>query len=206
MKIKKLNEIVNQDGELIGSEQTPEHGANLDSDAKNTTDYNLQIGHQPYRYDTLARFGFLGMPFYEGVDDKSKIYDFINESYGVLTEYFKKMLGEFYKNPNKTKAEYRKYKESNFDELSENRKKDVYETITKIYELVDKYQEKDENVNESKLVNGVVEDLVKHANNGICNEKEDVELLDKEIKRVAELINKLDHEERKKLRTLIEIN
>jgi len=208
MKIIKIEEVVNINGELIGSEETPQVSGNLDSEAKNTTDYNIQIGHQPYRYDTLARFGFLGMPFYEGVEDKSKLVNFINENYNTITEYYKYVLGDFYKNPDKSKAEYRKYKDKKFDDLSDKRKEDIYHTVIKLYESFDGFvssKEKDD-INEQEQVNPVVEDLVKAVKLGITNEKKDVDILDKDIKKVADLINKLDNDEKKKLVKLIEVS
>jgi hypothetical protein len=68
MKLKKkdIDEIINTNGELIGKEAIPTNGADLESQANNTTDYNAKIGQQPFRYDMLGRFGFTLMPFMEG--------------------------------------------------------------------------------------------------------------------------------------------
>ena len=70
MKLTKgqIQEIIDSDGELIGVNDTPENGSNLETQANNTTDYNAKVGHQPYRYDMLGRFGFTLLPFFEGVE------------------------------------------------------------------------------------------------------------------------------------------
>lgn len=194
MKIKDLNEIVDSDGELIGSDNIPQVSSNADSEANNTTDYNLQIGHQPYRYDTLARFGFLGMPFYEGVDKNEKVNKFINESYETINEFYKSLMNEYYRKPDKLKSEFRKYKDSKFSELTENRKENIFETVSKMYELFDSIV--DRNLNENEIV------VLK--NNGIMSEKKDNEILSVKLQKVADLINRLDYEEKQKLIKLIE--
>ena len=74
MKIKKkdLVEIIDSNGELIGSDDIPTNGSDLETQANNTTDYNAKVGTQPFRYDMLGRFGFTLMPFMEGKENQGQ--------------------------------------------------------------------------------------------------------------------------------------
>ena len=88
MKIKKLNEIVNGNDDLIGADDIPTNGSDLESQANHPTDYNVKTGQQPFRYDMLGRFGFTLLPFMEGEDKnqgqaelENVLVDLMNERY-----------------------------------------------------------------------------------------------------------------------------
>ena len=72
-KKKDLTEIIGSDGNLIGNNAIPTTGADLESQANNTTDYNAKVGVQPFRYDMLGRFGFTLMPFLEGKESQEQL-------------------------------------------------------------------------------------------------------------------------------------
>jgi hypothetical protein len=57
--IKKLvNEIIDSNEDLIGTEDVPEVDNNSDSAAKGTTDMNVYKGHQNYRNNYASLLGF----------------------------------------------------------------------------------------------------------------------------------------------------
>ena len=62
MKKQKIEELLDSDGNLIGTDDYPETGANLEGNANNTTDYNARVHGQNFKNDFLGRFGFY---FYE---------------------------------------------------------------------------------------------------------------------------------------------
>ena len=105
MKIKKeqLQEIIDSDGELIGVDDVPTNGADLESQANNTTDYNAKVGHQPYRYDMLGRFGFTLLPFFEGVEETGPD-DLLDELAKYMYERYMEILEHYYRNPQKLKS------------------------------------------------------------------------------------------------------
>lgn len=62
MKKENILEIINDDNNLIGSEDAPESGSNKETEAKGTTDSNVGKHGQNFKNDFLGRFGFY---FYE---------------------------------------------------------------------------------------------------------------------------------------------
>ena len=62
MKKQKIEELLDSDGNLISNNDYPETGANRETDASNTTDYNARVHGQNFKNDFLGRFGFY---FYE---------------------------------------------------------------------------------------------------------------------------------------------
>jgi hypothetical protein len=200
----KIVEIVNSDGELIGANSTPESGSDLDTVAKGTTDNNIKIAHQPYRYDMMARFGFLGMPFYEnkeGEQDKviAEIDQFLYKNKMAMLEYY-------YKNPNKLKADFRHQKDKKLNELSESTRKNIEEITDGVLSAVEKFLKEafeKKNINEI----AVVEDKVveKKSEDEISKKSEDNDIRNKSINNIADLIaKKLDKSEINKLITLLE--
>ncbi|RPI85428.1 MAG: hypothetical protein EHM34_01810, partial [Nitrosopumilales archaeon] len=81
MKLKKkdLLEIIDANGELIGKNDTPTNGSDLETQANGTTDMNVGKGQQPFRYDMLGRFGFTMMPFFEGKEDNENHTEMLND-------------------------------------------------------------------------------------------------------------------------------
>jgi len=64
---KDIQEVIDDNNNLIGSNDYPETGANKETEAGHTTDYNARVHGQNFKNDFLGRFGFY---FYESEDKK----------------------------------------------------------------------------------------------------------------------------------------
>src|ERR1035437_2940035 len=184
MKIKKkdLVEIIDSNGELIGKEDTPTTGSDLESGANNTTEYNAKIGTQPFRYDMLGRFGFTLMPFMEGKENQGQ-QELLNELAGLMHQRYAEILEYYYRNPNKLKSDFRKSMEEDHGHDDECEKKDVAwaKKIIKPIEEADIITES--NVVEDKLVDKKTED-------DISKTTADKEVREKRLEKIAGLINR----------------
>jgi len=209
MKIKKieLSEIIDSNGELIGNENIPKTGSNLNTAANNTTDYNAQIGTQPYRYDMLGRFGFSLMPFLEGKNETNEQLLMLNDIANILYDKYKENLGVFYKNPNDLKIKYRIFLKYNFDDLPEKYKKEFLDFARNIIFSIKPHIEKSFEKFEEIVENKIVEDWISNTKNEIelSKHSNDLDIKDIKLKNIAGLINKLNINDRKKLINLIEI-
>lgn len=214
MKYKKshIDEIINDNGDLIGDKDIPQNGSNMETQANNTTDYNAKVGHQPYRYDMLGRFGFTLLPFFEGVEDEEKTHN--NELYEELVELMHEryldILGHYYRNPKNLQPDYRKASKGKYTEEA---KKYDEEWAEKIINIIKPHLEKafsdldknlKENIDENTFIEGKMLDS-KATDNAFAKEKRgDNDVLTKKIKKIAGLINKLDKDEIKKIKNLLE--
>lgn len=207
---KKIDEIVNADGELIGGEDVPTNGANLSTAANNVTDYNAKVSHQPYRYDMLGRFGFTLLPFFEGVEDASSD-ELVEELAKYFYDDYMEMLKYYYKNPKLLQQDYRKKSRLDFDS-DESNSHDIRKA-GEVLELIKPHFEKslkalDENlksgVNEGSFIEGKM--LDKKTDNDVVGEKsKDNELSDTKLKKIAGLLNnEFNQEDLDKLITLLE--
>lgn len=198
MKIKKINEVIDSDDNLIGYNDTPSAGGGLESQASNTTDYNAKISRQPYRYDFLGRFGQTMFPFFEG-ENSDKDMEFLNEVASLMYETYKKTLEYYYKSPNKLKPDHRKI--SKDDEYSPEVLKEIGKKLQE--NLTNLIKKEEKNIDESS----VYEDMVIKEKNKKWIEKKDQnkEVLDADIKKVAGFLNKLDKKELDKLINLLEV-
>lgn len=198
----KITEIVNGDGELIGNNSTPESGSDLETVAKGTTDDNIKIAHQPYRYDMMARFGFLGMPFYEGVDGE----DVINEIDEKVFEYVSESMKYYYKNPNKLKTGYRNIQNKKLNEVPSNIIEYVKNISDGVLDVVENYLRKafdKKKISESTVVEDKV--ISDKSEDEISKRSDDNDIKDKNINNIAGLISKkLDKNDINKLITLLE--
>lgn len=205
---KQIQEIIDSDGELIGTNDIPQNGADLESQANNTTDYNAKVGHQPYRYDMLGRFGFTLLPFFEGVEDSGPD-DLLDELAEYMYERYMETLEYYYRNPEKLKSDFRKKSKLSFEEDESN--ETDYKTAEKILEIIKKHmgeslKELDKNlkegINETTFIEGKM--LEKKDKKGVVNKKKDNDVLDKKMEKIADLINKLDKDDVKKIKNLLE--
>jgi hypothetical protein len=209
MKIKKkeIDEIVDVNGELIDLDHIPKNGSNLETQAGNTTDYNVKVAHQPYRYDMLGRFGFTLLPFFEGVEDSGPD-DLLDELAEYMYKRYMEILEHYYRNPQKLKSDFRKKSKLDFE--SDESNEIDYETAEKILEIVKKHmgeslKELDESLKEGLNESFIAEKMLeKKDSRGVVSKKEDKEVLDKKVKKIADLINKLDKDEVKKIKNLLE--
>lgn len=213
-KKKDLLEIIDSNGDLIGKNDVPSTGSDLESQASNTTDYNSKIGQQPFRYDMLGRFGFTLLPFFEGREDEGQ-QELIKDLAKLMHEKRTDVLKYYYKNPNKLKSDYRK--EAEGQEHSEQCEKEDIAWAKKFVKIVEPHFEKafkepiDEtgSINEDAIIeDNVVEDKLvdKKTEDEISKKSEDKEVREKKLEKIAGLINKLDKEAKDKLANLLEIN
>lgn len=222
LKKKDILEVVNSYGELIGREDTPNGGADLESAANNTTDYNATVSAQPFRYDMLGRFGFTMMPFFENekeVDiDDSKI-QILDDLAKLMYDKYKETLEYYFRNPNKLKPDFRLHSEVNFDSQPKEKKDVDYEWAKKIIAICDANmnevlsQEKIDATQKGTLAaggKGLKDDVVQEK---VLNKKDEEELSkksnnkevrEKKIEKIAGLINKLHKKDVDELITLLE--
>ena len=101
MKKDKILEIIDDENNIIGTEDAPENGKNLETQAKRTTDYNMKIHGQEFGKDGfLWRFGFY---FYEGkTTDKKLVEDTLNNKFD--NEFVTKSKEELIKKEKLTKV------------------------------------------------------------------------------------------------------
>jgi hypothetical protein len=207
MKIREINEIIDANGELIGTNDVPMSGSNLDTAANNTTDYNQRVSQQPYRYDMMGRFGFNLMPFYEGKesigDDDSPILKDLAE---FMYDRYMELLKHYYQNPNKLKSDYRIKSEDTFETQSEDGLKIDMDYAKKIMKLIEPHFEKayksSENIDESAIIEDKL--VQKKSEDNMAEKGKDNDLKDKKLIKIAGLLNKLEQKDLNKIVTLLE--
>jgi len=204
MKLKKkdLVEIIDTDGHLIGKSDIPTTGADLETQASNTTDYNAKVGQQPFRYDMLGRFGFTLMPFLEGEENQEQT-EMLNELGNLMYDRYVEVMKFYFKNPNKLKSDYRKIADGSADPQKEVNG----EYAKKILKIVEKYfenafKEPEKMIDESAMVEDKVVD--KKTEDEMSNRSEDKGVREKKLEKIAGLINKLDKQDIDKLMNLLE--
>jgi len=206
-KKKEIQEIIDANGELIGSEDIPHSGSDLESQANNTTDYNVKVGHQPYRYDMLGRFGFTLLPFFEGVEEEGTD-PLIEELARYMYKRYMEILEHYYRNPQKLKSDFRKKSKMEFEDDPSN--KHDYDTAEKILEIIKPHFEESLKSLDSKLKESLDESVItekmvtKKDSREVVDKKNDKDVLDKKAKKIADLINKLDKDDVKKIKNLLE--
>jgi len=219
LKKKDIDEIINTNGELIGNDDIPSSGADLETAANNTTDYNMKIGTQPFRYDMLGRFGFTLMPFMEGEEKNEGQQELLDDISDELFELYVNILEDFYRKPNKVKTEFRaistqKVKDGDDDKqfLKDYVKFNFNKYAEKLVKVIEKHFDKsmkslDEQFQENIVESKVLEDkMVDKKEDEMSTKSDDREVSDKKIKKIAGLINKLEMEDKNKLINLLEKN
>jgi len=210
LKKKDLLEIIDTNGELIGSDGIPTVDANADTQAHGTTDTNAKIGQQPFRYDMLGRFGFTLMPFMEGEEKNQGQAELENDMVDLMNERYIDLLAHFYRNPEDVKIDYRKYSKNK--EVSEEAMKYSVEWAEKILKIIEKHFEQqfknlDEHFHENLVETKVVEDkMVDKKEDEMSSKGDDREIKEKKLEKIAGLINKLEKKDIDKLINLLERN
>jgi len=206
LKKKEINEIINGRGELIGADDIPTHGSDLETQAKGTSNKNAKIGTQPFRYDMLGRFGFTLMPFMEGEEKNQGQQELLDDLAELMYDRYREFLEYFYKHPEQLKQDYRKKSKNKttFENDEEVGKKIDYEWAEKALKIFQKHFEKSfedsETIDEAVLA----EKMVDKKEDEMAQKSEDKELRDKKIKKIAGLINKLEKKDIDDLINLIE--
>jgi len=206
MKLKKkdLLEIIDSNGELIGKNDVPQTGSDLETAANGTTDMNVGKGQQPFRYDMLGRFGFTMMPFMEGKENQEQL-ELLKDLTELMHERFVDILGHYYRNPNQLKPDYRKEDEGQHS--GEHDKYDA-EYARKIMKVVQDHFEKAFKEPDTLDEAAVVEDKVveKKTEDEMSEKGDDNDVQEKKLEKIAGLISKLDKEAKDKLKNLLERN
>ena len=213
MKIKKkdLNEIIDTHGDLIGTDDIPQNDANADTQAKGTTDTNMKIGTQPFRYDMLGRFGFTLMPFMEGEDKNQGQAELENDLIDLMNDRYLDLLKHYKRNPKRIQSDYRKHVTDG--ETSEETMKYSIEWAAKILKVVEDHFGKafsqiekiDEVFQENMAEGKMIEDkMVDRKEEKLVNKDDSKEIRDKKIEKIAGLINNLEKKDIDNLINLIE--
>lgn len=205
MKYRKITEVLDDNDNLIGRDDMPNSSPNRETDASHTTDYNVKIRGQNFKNDFLGRFGFY---FYEG-DNKEEIQnpEFLNDVAKLMFEKYKDVLKYYYENMDKLESDYKNFIKSgkSFEDFEKEDVKTDYEWAEKFINVLKPRLEAgiDEMISESK----VVEDkLTTKSNKDIVDKKEDNELKNKKMKKVADLLSKLPDNKIDQLINLLEKN
>jgi len=207
MKIKKkdLHEIIDSNDDLIGTNDIPTTGGDLESQANGTTDMNVGKGQQPFRYDMLGRFGFTLMPFMEGKESKEQS-ELLDDLAKLMYEKYMETLEYYYRNPNKLKSDFRLHSEHDFESQPEDKRNVDFEWARKIVKVVEKYFddvfEEPQTLDEAAVVEDKMVD--KKSEDEISSKSEDREVREKKLEKIADLIDKLDKEAKDKLKKLLE--
>jgi len=199
LKKKEINEIIDGHGDLIGTDDIPTNGSDLESQAKGTSSKNAKIGTQPFRYDMLGRFGFTLMPFMEGEEKNGDQEELMKDLNDLMYDRYIDTLKYYFKNPKKLKPDYRKHVVDGHEpnDMDNDWGLKAIKIFQKHFEeaLID-IETIDEGV--------IVEKMVNKKEDEITNKSEDKEIRDKKIKKIAGLINKLEKKDIDDLINLIE--
>jgi len=206
MKLKKreLFEIVDSNGELITKNDTPTTGSDLESQANNTTDYNVKVGTQPFRYDMLGKFGFTLLPFFEGKENQEQV-ELLNDLTELMHQRYAETLEYYYRHPNKLKPDFRKSTEEahgHDDECEKSNIKRAKEAIKIVEKHFENAFKQPETLDETKVAEDKVID--KKDEDEISKKSEDGDIKEKQLKKIAGLINKLDQGDINKIKNLLE--
>jgi hypothetical protein len=198
MKVILINEVIDADGGLIGSDNVPKTGPNMSTVSKKITDYNMAVGHQPFGDSMMGYFGSVMLPFFEGEGSDEKNKD-LTDTLEILRKFYEELMKHYYKNPNSLKNDFRIYTEK------ETISKDVvkyFEVYAK--EIVKKFGDKPSSVDESIVDEDTIVD--KKIDNFLSAKSNDRDITDKSVTKIAGLINKLDNGSKNKLKNLIEVS
>jgi hypothetical protein len=198
---KKIEEIIDSNGDIIGVEDAPENGANLETNASNTTDYNAQVHGQNFRNDFMGRFGFY---FYEGEEEKPS--EVVDDLARIMYDRFIDILNYYHENPDMLERDYDLHKEGNFDSQPEENKKIDYEWAKRTVSVLEPYlndmDETDNTLNEETVAEDKI--VEKKTDNDIAKEKTSKEVIDKKLESIADKLNKLKKDDLNKLINLLE--
>ena len=231
LKKKDINEIINSFGEIIGNNNIPSSGADLESQANNTTDYNAKVHAQPFRYDMLGRFGFTMLPFFESDDGGDSISDenipILKDLAELMYEKYREHLEYYFRHPHRLKSDYRVHSEATFDSQPQQNRETDYEWAKRVVAIIHPYlddekKEKKHEVFSAEKVDatqkdtmsaggkGLSEDIVqekvldKKSETEFSKKTDSKEVRDKKLKKIAGLINKLDKKDVDELINLLE--
>lgn len=196
MKIskEKIEEIIDGDGNIIGDIDKPSVSPDKETQADKTTDYNAKVHGQNFKNDFLGRFGF---HFYESDGDNTNVEDMLAK---IMYEKYKETLDWYYKNPDKIESDWKLHQSTTFEDQPEDSREHDYEWASDILKALAPHIKKD--LNEGTVVEDKIKD--KKDDKWISSKKKDNDIIDKKMKKVADLLDKLSDKEIDKLITVLE--
>lgn len=184
MKItkEKIQEIIDGNTNMIGSNDAPEMSPDIETRASKTTDYNAKVHGQNLEDDFLGHFGFY---FYESEGDNSNVEDILAK---IMYEKYKETLDYYHKNPKKLDSDWDLHNTVDFDSQPEDSREHDYEWASDILKVLAPHMKNDlneSNVTEDKIKKDKKDrkDLVSKNNNN--------DIINKKMKKVADLLDKL---------------
>lgn len=192
---KRIQEIIDGEISLIGSNDRPEVSPNKETEASKTTDYNAKVHGQNFKNDFLGRFGFY---FYESDGDNKNVEDMLAK---IMYEKYKETLNYYHENPEKLNSDFELHQNTTFEDQPEGSREHDYEWANDILKALAPHMKND--INEAK----VAEDKLKKkkdSDNNLVSKKGDNDIIDKKMKKVADLLDKLSDKEIDKLITVLE--
>jgi len=188
-----IEEVIDSNNNLVGTDDEPSTGANKETEAGGTTDKNARIAHQNYKNDFLGRFGFY---FYESEEDNKNVEDNLARK---LYEKYLEVLNHYHENPDDLEKDWKLHQRVDFETQPEGSREHDYEWASDILKMLEPHMKKD--INEAN----VVEDKLttkKKSNDIVKKEKKD--LTDKKLDKVADLLAQLPKNDLDKLMNLLE--
>jgi len=156
----------------------------------------------------LGRFGFTLLPFMEGEEKLQGQAELENDLVDLLNQRYIDILSHYFRNPQKVKPDYRKHVTDK--EIDDETMKHSVICAEKILKVIEKHFEEpfknlDEQFRENLAEAKFFEDkMVDKKNNEFAEKKEDGEVQDAKLKKIAGLINKLDADKKKIIKNLLE--
>lgn len=201
---KNINEIIDSNDNLIGHDEEPENGNDLETRANRTTDFNARAHAQNFKNDFLGRFGFY---FYESEDKGDNIPPIVMDLAKLMYDKYIETLEHYAQNPEKLHKDMELHSEVDFTTQPEDSREHDFEWAWDILDVVNKHYEGEaegdtDAVNEEKVLEDTLQD--KKDNKELKDKKEDNALKSKKIEDVADLLNKLPKNEKDKLIKLLE--
>lgn len=144
----KIEEIIDGDGNIMGSDDKPEVSPNIETQASKTTDYNAKVHGQNFKNDFLGRFGFY---FYESEGDNTNVEDMLAK---IMYEKYKETLNHYKENPDKLESDWELHQNTTFEDQPEGSKEHDYEWASDILKALAPHMKKDlneANVAEDKI-------------------------------------------------------
>lgn len=202
IKKKDIAEIVDGNTDIIGLSDIPQNGSNLETQANKTTDQNVKVGTQPFRYDMLGRFGFTLLPFLEEGDISEEQTNLLDELSEIMFDRYVELMKFYYKNPNKLKSDYRKIVDGKKDSSDEDNLKYAKKIVNTIQKHFENAFKEPKTIGEGM----VIEDkMVDKTEIELASKSEDMGVREKKIESLAGLINKkLNKKDLDKLINLLE--
>lgn len=188
-----VDEVIDDDGNIMGSDDEPQITPDKETQARKTTDYNARVHAQNFKNDFLGRFGFY---FYESEGDNQKVVDMLAK---IMYEKYKETLKHYHENPDKLKSDYELHQTVDFESQPKGSKEHDYEWAEDILKVLKPHMK--DNLNEGK----VVEDrIVKKDDKETVTKKDDKTLSKTKTNKIADLLKKLPTNDIDKLINLLE--